>query len=226
VRVVVSSRARSDILEVHAYLSERSLIAADRALIRFSERFNELCDFPLLGPDRSELRASLRGLIIDGYVAFYIVEVDRIVIVRVLDGDGRHHMQVRVYYEDTDFSGIVYHANYLRFMERGRTNHLRLMGASQQALFEQAQVETPGFAFVVRSMELDFLRPARMDDILDVVTWPIVVKGASITLAQEVRRSGEVLVKAAVRVAFICEGKAQPIPKSLRLLMKADLAPE
>jgi len=135
-------------------------------------------------------------------------------------------MQVRVYYEDTDFSGIVYHANYLRFMERGRTNHLRLMGASQHALFEQAQVETPGFAFVVRSMELDFLRPARMDDILDVVTWPIAVKGASITLAQEVRRGDDVLVKAAVRVAFICEGKAQPIPKSLRLLMKSDLAPE
>jgi acyl-CoA thioester hydrolase len=81
----------------------------------------------------------------------------------ILDGeirDGRHHMQVRVYYEDTDFSGIVYHANYLRFMERGRTNHLRLMGASQHALFEQALEETPGFAFVVRSMELDFLRPA------------------------------------------------------------------
>ncbi len=146
-----------------------------------------------------------------------------------LDGeirDGRHHMQVRVYYEDTDFSGIVYHANYLRFMERGRTNHLRLMGASQQTLFEQAQEETPGFAFVVRSMELDFLRPARMDDVLDVVTWPIAVKGASITLAQEVRRGDEVLVKAAVRVAFICNGKAQPIPKSLRLLMKADLAPD
>ena len=109
----------------------------------------------------------------------------------LLDGeirDGRHHMQVRVYYEDTDFSGIVYHANYLRFMERGRTNHLRLMGASQQTLFEQAQEETPGFAFVVRSMELDFLRPARMDDVLDVVTWPVAVKGASITLAQEVRR--------------------------------------
>src|SRR5689334_11690131 len=75
----------------------------------------------------------------------------------ILDGeirDGRHHMQVRVYYEDTDFSGIVYHANYLRFMERGRTNHLRLKGAEQHALFEQAQAETPGFAFVVRSMEL------------------------------------------------------------------------
>ena len=83
-RVVVSLRARADILEIHAYLSERGLIAADRALVGFSERFNELCDFPLLGPDRSELRASLRGLVIDGYIAFYIVEVDRIVIVRVL----------------------------------------------------------------------------------------------------------------------------------------------
>lgn len=121
------------------------------------------------------------------------------------------------------FSGIVYHANYLRFMERGRTNHLRLMGAEQCALFEQALEETPGFAFVVRSMAIDYLRPARMDDVLDVVTWPVVVKGASITLAQEVRRGDEVLVKAQVRVAFVCGGKAQPIPKSLRLLMKADL---
>src|SRR5579863_5629355 len=143
-----------------------------------------------------------------------------------LDGvirDGRHHMQTRVYYEDTDFSGIVYHANYLRFMERGRTNHLRLMGAEQHALFEEAQAETPGFAFVVRSMQIEFLKPARMDDILDVVTWPVAVKGASITLAQEVRRGEHVLVKAHVRVAFISEGRAQPIPKSLRLLMKADL---
>src|ERR1700712_1033880 len=143
-----------------------------------------------------------------------------------LDGeirDGRHHMQIRVYYEDTDFSGIVYHANYLRFMERGRTNHLRLMGADQHALFEQAQVETPGFSFVVRSMEIDFLRPARMDDLLDVVTWPVAVKGASIMLAQEVRRGDEALGTAKVRVAFICEGRASPIPKSLRLLMKADL---
>jgi Thioesterase superfamily len=84
-----------------------------------------------------------------------------------LDGiirDGRHHMQVRVFYEDTDFSGIVYHANYLRFMERGRTNHLRLMGAEQHALFAEARAETPGFAFVVRSMHLDYLKPARMDD--------------------------------------------------------------
>ncbi|WP_312015197.1 tol-pal system-associated acyl-CoA thioesterase [Bradyrhizobium lablabi] len=143
-----------------------------------------------------------------------------------LDGeirDGRHHMRVRVYYEDTDFSGIVYHANYLRFMERGRTNHLRLMGAEQQALFEETPQETGGFAFVVRSMTLDFLKPARMDDILDVVTWPIAVKGASIMLAQEVRRGHDVLVKAQVRVAFISGGRAQPIPKGIRALMKADI---
>ena len=143
-----------------------------------------------------------------------------------LDGEirnGRHHMQVRVYYEDTDFSGIVYHANYLRFMERGRTNHLRLMGAEQHALYAQAESEAPGFAFVVRAMRIDFLRPARMDDVLDIVTWPVAVKGASITLAQEVRRGEEVLVKAEVRVAFISEGKAHPIPKALRTLLKADV---
>jgi len=147
-----------------------------------------------------------------------------------LDGeirDGRHHMQVRVYYEDTDFSGIVYHANYLRFLERGRTNHLRLMGAEQHALFAQAEAESqagpPGFAFVVRSMHLDFLKAARMDDVLDIVTWPVAVKGASIVLHQEVRRGEDVLVKAEVRVAFISGGRAQPIPKSIRLLMKADV---
>ena len=132
-------------------------------------------------------------------------------------------MQVRVYYEDTDFSGIVYHANYLRFMERGRTNHLRLMGAEQHALFAEAESETPSFAFVVRSMKLDFFKPARMDDVLDIVTWPIAVKGASILLGQEVRRGADVLVSAEVRVAFISEGRAQPIPKAIRALMKADL---
>ena len=72
-------------------------------------------------------------------------------------------------------------------------------------------------------MEIDFLKPARMDDLLDVVTWPVAVKGASIMLAQEVRRGNDVLVKAQVRVAFVSEGRAQPIPKSLRTLLKADL---
>jgi len=86
VRVVVSLRADADILNIHSYLAERSLAAADRMLARFSQRFAELREFPFLGPDRSELRASMRGLLIDGYIAFYIVEVDRIVIVRVIDG--------------------------------------------------------------------------------------------------------------------------------------------
>jgi acyl-CoA thioester hydrolase len=72
-------------------------------------------------------------------------------------------------------------------------------------------------------MQIDFLKPARMDDVLDVVTWPVAVKGASITLAQEVRRGEDVLVEAQVRVAFVSEGRAQPIPKALRTMMKADL---
>jgi acyl-CoA thioester hydrolase len=97
------------------------------------------------------------------------------------------------------------------------------MGAEQHALFAEAQVETPGFAFVVRSMQIDFHKPARMDDVLEVVTWSLAVKGASITLSQEVRRGDDLLVKAEVRVAFISEGRAQPIPKALRALLKADV---
>jgi acyl-CoA thioester hydrolase len=142
-----------------------------------------------------------------------------------LDGEirrGRHVMSVRVYYEDTDFSGIVYHANYLRFMERGRTNHLRLLGAGHRALFEQAREEAPGFAFVVRSMQIEFLKSARMDDVLEIVTAPEEVKGASITLHQRVLRGDELLVEAHVRVAFVCDGRARPIPKALRAAMRAD----
>src|ERR1700704_5440906 len=121
-----------------------------------------------------------------------------------LDGelrDGRHTMPVRVYYEDTDFTGIVYHANYLRFMERGRTNYLRLIGADHRALFEAAEKEAPGFAFVVRKMTIDFLKPARMDDVLEVVTEPVEVKGASVMLRQRVTRDGDSLVEAMVQVA-------------------------
>jgi acyl-CoA thioester hydrolase len=144
-----------------------------------------------------------------------------------LDGeirDGRHVMPVRVYYEDTDFSGIVYHANYLRFMERGRSNYLRLIGADQRGLFAEAEREAPGFAFVVRSMTIDFLKPARMDDVLDVVTAYAEVKGASILLDQRVLRGDELLVAAQVRVAFVCEGRARPIPKPLRLAMRTEAA--
>lgn len=142
-----------------------------------------------------------------------------------LDGlirDGAHHMQVRVYYEDTDFSGLVYHANYLKFMERGRTNYLRLLGADQRALFAEAASEAAGFAFVVRAMQIDFLKPAVMDDLLDIVTAPLDVKGASISLRQEVRRDDLLLLDATVKVAFVSAGRARPIPKALRIAMKAD----
>jgi acyl-CoA thioester hydrolase len=142
-----------------------------------------------------------------------------------LDGeirDGRHVLTVRVYYEDTDFTGIVYHANYLRYMERGRTNYLRLIGADHRALFEATEKEAPGFAFVVRSMTIDFLKPARMDDVLGIVTEPEEVKGASATVRQRVMRGEELLVEAHVRVAFISGGRARPIPKPLRIAMKAD----
>ena len=142
-----------------------------------------------------------------------------------LDGairDGRHEMAVRVYYEDTDFSGVVYHANYLRFMERGRTNYLRLLGAGQRELFSEVAQEVPGFAFVVRSMTIEFLKPARMDDLLAVVTVPAEVKGASMTLRQQVVRGDEVLAAADVRVAFVSGGRARPIPEALRAAMRAD----
>jgi acyl-CoA thioester hydrolase len=142
-----------------------------------------------------------------------------------LDGqiiDGRHTMAVRVYYEDTDFTGIVYHASYMRFMERGRTNYMRLIGADHRALFEETEKEAPGFAFVVRSMKIEWLKPARMDDVLEVRTSPEEVKGASIMLLQQCWRGEELLTQAHVRVAFISAGRARPIPKPLRIAMKAD----
>ena len=131
-------------------------------------------------------------------------------------------MPVRVYYEDTDFSGVVYHASYPRFMERGRTNYLRLLGADHAALFAQAQTQAPGFAFVVRSMQIEFLKPARMDDVLEVETAPVEVKGASIMVLQRVLRAGATLVEARVRVACVSGGRARPIPKPLRLAMQAN----
>ena len=137
-----------------------------------------------------------------------------------LDGeirDGQHHMQVRVFYEDTDFSQAVYHANYLRFMERGRTNFLRLLGTAQGALFADAGANA---AFVVRSMKIDFFKPAFMDDLLDIVTVPQEVRGASITLDQQCRRDKDLLVAARVRVAFVAGGRAQRIPRPLRDAME------
>jgi acyl-CoA thioester hydrolase len=139
-----------------------------------------------------------------------------------LDGEiegGRHRMALRVYYEDTDFSGVVYHASYLRFMERGRTNYLRLLGADHAALFA-AESGGPGVAFVVRSMRIEFLKPARMDDVLTIVTATEEVRGASISLRQGVLRAEETLVEAQVRVACVSGGRPHPIPKPLRLALQ------
>jgi acyl-CoA thioester hydrolase len=135
--------------------------------------------------------------------------------------DGRHLLPVRVYYEDTDFTGVVYHASYLRFMERGRTDYLRLLGVHHRGLFQETASEAPGFHFVVRSMTIEFLKPARMDDVLLITTAPEDVKGASIVLKQTVMRDDETLIEARVRVAFISGGKAQRIPKPLRTAMQS-----
>ncbi|CEJ14354.1 tol-pal system-associated acyl-CoA thioesterase [Phreatobacter sp. AB_2022a] len=134
--------------------------------------------------------------------------------------DEIHHLSVRVYYEDTDFSGVVYHASYLRFMERGRTDFLRLLGVAQGDLFDRAKDEAgAGFAFVVRSMAIEFLRPARIDDILTIETRTLEVKGATLNLAQRVLRGEEVLVEASVRVAFVAGGRPMRIPDALRRVM-------
>jgi acyl-CoA thioester hydrolase len=136
--------------------------------------------------------------------------------------NGRHVMAVRVYYEDTDFSGVVYHASYLRFMERGRTDFLRLLGVDHRALFEEAGKEAPGFAFVVRSMNIEYLKPAHMDDVLTIITSPAEAAGASLTLKQEVFRSETLLLEAMVKAAFVSGGRARRIPEALRKAMSPD----
>lgn len=123
-----------------------------------------------------------------------------------------HRMAVRVYYEDTDFSGVVYHASYLRFMERGRTELLRDLGVHQQAIHAG---EAP-FAFVVRAMEIDFLKPARMDDLLTIETSAQETKGASAIMVQRVLRGAEVLVTARVRVAAVANGRPVRLPAAMR----------
>ena len=119
----------------------------------------------------------------------------------ILDGEireGRHHMQVRVYYEDTDFSGIVYHANYLRFMERARSDMLRLAGVDQRAAHEAGEG-----AYAVTRMQLRFAAPARLDDALTVVSRLVRVRAASVDIQQRVMRHDELLVQAEVEAAFV-----------------------
>jgi acyl-CoA thioester hydrolase len=137
-----------------------------------------------------------------------------------LHGD-THILPVRVYYEDTDFSGIVYHASYLRFLERGRTDLLRLSGVDQSALHANGQ----GIIFAVRRMTIDYLLPARMDDVLHVETRTAEIRGASLTIAQRLTRGDDVIVTADVLVAALAGGRPARIPDELRArLSPGDLA--
>jgi acyl-CoA thioester hydrolase len=123
-------------------------------------------------------------------------------------------LAVRVYYEDTDFSAVVYHASYLRFMERARTELLRNLGLSQGQLHQSGQ--SRGITFAVRQMTIDFHQPARMDDLLDVETRVTAVGAASVELSQRIRREGEILVSAHVKVAAISAGRAARLPADIR----------
>lgn len=126
-----------------------------------------------------------------------------------------HVLPVRVYFEDTDCGGVVYHANFLKFCERGRSDFIRLLGIDHQSLANPEQGEPA--VFVVRRIEIDYLKPGRMDDLLEVVTSCAEIGNASLVLAQEVRREGTVLVRAKVSVVLVSRsGKPQRIGAVVR----------
>jgi acyl-CoA thioester hydrolase len=126
-----------------------------------------------------------------------------------------HILPIRVYFEDTDFAGHVYHANYLKFCERGRSDFIRLLGIDHQSL-AAPKVGEPG-VFVVRHIEIDFLKPARVDEVLEVVTRCANIGGASLVLAQEVRRRNSLLARARVTVVLVSSsGKPQRIGTLIR----------
>ncbi len=122
-----------------------------------------------------------------------------------------HFHELRVYYEDTDFSGLVYHASYLRFLERGRTEWLRALGVNQSDSHA-----TVALAFVVRKMRIDFIKPAKMDDILRVETQLGLVGGASLTLIQRILREKTELLTAEVKIAVVQNGVPKRLPTALR----------
>lgn len=130
-------------------------------------------------------------------------------------------LPVRVYYEDTDAAGVVYYANYLRFCERARTEWLRALGFEQQAMMTSA-----GTAFVVRSVQADYLAPARLDDALEVVTRIATLRRASLLFDQAIRRQGQLLFTAQVLVACIDTRHQKPasIPADLHSLFERSFA--
>jgi len=123
-----------------------------------------------------------------------------------------HEFPVRVYYEDTDLAGIVYYANYLKFIERGRTEWVRSLGIDQVALKRDH-----GLVFAVRRVEADYLRPAKFDDELTVTTGLATVAGARLVVEQAVVRAGETLFTAAVTIVCLSEtGAPARLPAGLR----------
>ena len=114
-------------------------------------------------------------------------------------------LPVRVYYEDTDAAGIVYYANYLRFIERGRTEFLRAFGHDQNQLMKE------GVAFAVRSVAAEYLKPAKLDDLLTVETAIATLGRAQLTFAQRILRGEELLLDAKIRIACIDPGAGRPI---------------
>jgi len=124
-----------------------------------------------------------------------------------------HSLIQRVYYEDTDFSGAVYHARYLHFMERARTDYLRCLGVEQSSLFDS---DEEGLAFVVHRMEIDFRAPARMDDLLTIRTQTEKAGGAKMILRQAIERDGTPLAEAKVIIAVVNRrGRPRRLPEAL-----------
>ena len=115
-----------------------------------------------------------------------------------------HRMTIRVYYEDTDLAGVVYYANYLKFLERGRTEALRELGVDQAALKREA-----GLVFVVRRLAIDYIAPAVFDDVVEVRTGVTRLRGATVEMGQEIWRGEACLVRAAV-VAACMDGRGRP----------------
>jgi acyl-CoA thioester hydrolase len=132
-----------------------------------------------------------------------------------IDGD-THILPVRVYHEDTDFTGLVYHGALVRFFERGRSDFVRLLGIGHSELLAGTQDSEPA-AFVVRHMEIDFLKPAGIGDVLEVVTQCEEIGGATLTLLQEVMRDGALLTRARVKIVLLSQsGKPVRISKLIR----------
>jgi acyl-CoA thioester hydrolase len=137
--------------------------------------------------------------------------------------DGREHrLPVRVYYEDTDFTGLVYHANYVRYFERGRSDFLRLVGVGHAALLERADPA----AFVITRMEIDFRRAARIDDALLVRTTYDSVRGPRLFITQTITRGQEVVAAADVQAACIdLQGRPRKPPAGLAEQLRPWLKP-